>query len=128
MRVLLMLAILVSCGQNPVVNKDRTLCELENRVDGQYIVCGDFEFNASYTNFTIVELCPEINGQFNEVLLYLNGQYMSYFSNTDYKKQRLAVLDENVNLSSTDGRNVFFRIVGRDIIYSTPGCANYLGE
>lgn len=60
-------------------------------------------------------VCPSVNGQYKESLLYLDGQYMAFLSDPNYKKQRLVVLEENKLYKTTDGRGVSFTIVDSEI-------------
>lgn len=67
-------------------------------------------------NLEVVTLCPNKPGDFKEVVFKLGAQYVAYFAqNGDAKKARLAVLKENTNLVSTDGRNCRFSIINGQI-------------
>lgn len=89
-------------------------------VDGQDGEDGSFD---GYLE--LVEICPEKSGNHIETLLYLDGQYMAFLTDPNYKKQRLVIMKEDTLFKTTDGRNIKFTIDNGDILYVTNGCANY---
>lgn len=138
MKKLFILLVLVGCGDNVEVSQPRydvinESCRADARPDGNFIVCPDgSEFqvedgtngiNGTFTGtLEIVTLCPNISVAFPEVLLRLEGTYMAFLSESNWKKQRLVVLQENVTYTSSDGRNVQFMISSAEIQYFTGGC------
>lgn len=135
---LIVLLGLVSCGmaeewREVVQNKRRDeTCIITESPEKRTITCGDQTYDLDQDieldAMALVELCPEISGSFIESLLYVNGEYFAFLSNSNYKKQRMVVLPTDTLLSSTDGRNVKFTIAGKDIEYNDPKCEDYLGE
>lgn len=123
---------------------DGESCYADKREDGNYVVCGDSEFRVADgqdgadgkdgvdgTNGTdgedgkdgsfdgyleYVTVCPEVNGSYKEVLVELDGQFLAFLSDGNYKKQRLVVLEEGVMYKTTDGRNVSFSIVSGELV------------
>lgn len=79
--------------------------------DGQDGSDGSFDGYLEY-----VEVCPDVSGNYIETLLYLDGKYMAFISNGNWKKQRLAILKEGVLYKTTDGRNVGFSIINEEVI------------
>lgn len=93
-----------------------------NEIDIKVVSFGQTSFDGY---FDVVELCPEKPGSHIETLLYLDGKYLAFLSDANWKKQRLVTLSEGTNYSSTDGRNINFIISGSDIVFLTNGCATY---
>lgn len=131
---LLILASLVGCGKEvtkEVKGTDGVSCYAESIDGGTNVICGDsvsfipdgkdgkdgnkgdpgsFDGELEY-----VEVCPDIPGQYPEVLLYLDGQYMAFLTDNKWKEQRLVILDDGT-YKTTDGRGVYFTVNGEDII------------
>lgn len=86
-------------------------------VTEQYITEEYYEVtNILGAQIEVVPLCPSIPGDFQEVLLRIDGILVAYFAqNGDAKKARLVVVPENVNLVSTDGRNCKFSVVNGQV-------------
>lgn len=147
MKVLLITLLLIGCGHKvKYVGSVPTEqpCYTEN-VDGKnYVVCNDTRFevadgkdgkdgekgaNGSDGSFDgyldLVELCPEIAGDYIETVFYLNGKYMAFLANSNYKKQRLAILKENTLFETTDGRKIKFTIINNEITFIDNTCATY---
>lgn len=122
---------------------DGISCYADSRPTGNFIVCGDSEFrvadgidgtdgidgidgqdgvdgsdgsDGSFDGYLeYVEVCPDVSGNYIETLLYLDGQYMAFLSDPNYKRQRLVILDDGT-YKTTDGRNVYFQIINGDLI------------
>ena len=138
MRGLLILFILTACGENvevlytqPIL--DAAPCIAQARSDGNYVRCSDgSEFKVENGadgligtfngQLELIELCPQISALYPETLLYLNGQYLAFLSNADFKRQRLTLLIENTLYSTTDGRNIQFTISNGEVMYISGGC------
>lgn len=129
----MLIVLLVSCGDTHEVYKvigpkgdDGVSCYAETRTDGNFIVCGDSEFkvadgedgqDGSFDGYLeYVEVCPDIKSHYDmkETLLYLDGQYLAFLSDENYKRQRLVVLEDGV-YKTTDGRDVTFSISGEEL-------------
>lgn len=156
--MLILFTLLVSCGKkveqvNGNPGQDGTSCYAETRTSGNYIVCGDSEFkvedgqdgedgedgqdgqdgqdgsDGSFDGYLeLVEICPEKSGTHIETLLYLDGQYMAFLTDSNYKKQRLVIMEEGTLFKTTDGRNIKFTIDDGEILYVTNGCSNFNPE
>jgi len=119
---------LVGCGKKTETivgtpGADGESCYADSRQDGNYVVCGDSEFrvadgqDGSFDGYLeYVTVCPEVNGSYKEVLVELDGQFLAFLSDGNYKKQRLVVLEEGVTYRTTDGRNVNFSIVSGELV------------
>lgn len=64
----------------------------------------------------IIEVCPQISGDYKETLLLLDGVYMAYLTSNNWKAQRLSILPENILFETSDGRNVRFKIENGEIL------------
>jgi hypothetical protein len=121
---------LIGCDKTQVVNIDRDPDIINNtyvtnlleeyyvtNVTEQYITEEYYEVtNIQGAQIEIVPLCPNIPGDFPEVLLRIDGVLVAYFAqNGDAKKARLVVVAENVNLATTDSRNCRFRVVNGQV-------------
>lgn len=82
----------------------------QNGSDGQDGVDGSFDGYLEYRT-----VCESIPGQYQETLLYLDGEYLAFLSSSNYKKQRTVILKENTLYKTTDGRNVYFTIINGEI-------------
>ena len=51
-----------------------------------------------------------------ETLLFLDGKFMAFLASGNYQRERLVILDENVQYRTTDGRNKLFKIINADIV------------
>lgn len=144
--ILTILLTLVSCGKKveKVVGTnglDGQSCYSETVQDGVNVICGestsfipngqdgqdgtngqdgidgqdgqDGTFNG-YLEY--VEVCPQVNGQYKETLLNLDGTFLAFLTDANYKKQRLVKLPENQVFTTTDNRNVSFSIVNGQIV------------
>jgi hypothetical protein len=135
--LLFIITILASCGGNSHVldsNENTKSCQIDIRSSGNFIVCGSEEFevengidgsngsDGTTPDLEYVEVCPNVNGSYIEVLLKLNGSYMAFLSNSNYKKQRLVVLEDNVLYNTSDGRNISFTIIAGELSYLTLSC------
>lgn len=123
MKVLLMTlcVTLIGCGDG-----DRT--RLVNGVDGKScytkevelgvnIICGeDITLIPNPKEVLFVEVCPDIDGEFKESLIYNDGMYLAFLSSADYKLQRLTILNENTLYMTTDDRGTMFEIINGEII------------
>lgn len=88
-------------------------------------VDGSFEGKLKF-----VELCPELEGDYPETLIYLDGEYLVYFTeaNNSWENKRLAILLEDTQYRTTDGRNVYFTISEGNILFdngSEEFCSDY---
>lgn len=153
MKVLVIALLLVSCGDKvKYVGSVPTEepCYTETVAGKNYVVCNDTKFEvANGTNGTngadgkdgkdgkegsfdgyldLVELCPEVTGNYIETLFYLDGQYLAFLANSDYKKQRLTILKENTLFETTDGRKIKFTIINGEITFTNNTCTTYKPE
>lgn len=103
----------------------------QDGIDGEDGTDGSDGEDGSFEGYLdLVELCPEHtpgNKDHIETLLYLDGQYMAFLSDSNYKKQRLTLLNEGTQYKTTDGRNINFVIVGDEIHFTSHQgqCDNY---
>lgn len=105
----------VICGDEEyVVHDGNDGQDGSDGIDGQDGADGEDGSFSGY--FEYVEVCPDIPGNYKESLMYLDGEFMAFLSDPNYKKQRLVILPEGVTYKTTDGRNVYFQISGGDLI------------
>lgn len=126
----LLLLTLTACDKNQTIRIDQTpdvyntyITELYEEyqitnVTEQYITEEYYEVtNINGAQIEVVPLCPNIPGDFPEVLLRIDGILVAYFAqNGDAKKARLVVVPENVTLGTTDNRPCSFKIVNQQVV------------
>lgn len=135
----LVLLSLVGCGKEKVKEvkgTDGVSCYTESMSDGTKVICGDTESfipdgqngidgtdgvdgqdgsDGISPDLDYVTVCPDIPGQYPEVLLRLDGQYMAFLTDNKWKEQRLVILEDGTYKTS-DGRDVTFIISGSELI------------
>lgn len=142
--VMILLMSLISCGKqaesNLVDGVDGVSCYSESVEGGVNIICGDevnFVSNGNdgsngvngtdgqngvdgsdgtfqgYLEYVVV--CEDTPGQYQETLLYLDGEYMAFLSSSNHRRQRMVILKENTLYKTTDGRNLSFSIINGQI-------------
>ena len=138
--MLTVLSCLVSCGSDGKNGldgisktggdgKNAINCFIDNREDGDYIVCPDSEVkivegvdgqdgqDGDFDGYIdLVEVCPLISGNYKETLIHLDGEYLAFLTSSNHVKQRLILLKEDVTYKTTDGRNVSFKISEGELI------------
>jgi len=128
----LLLFILTACPDNNTIRVDgQNVTKVYNtyvtelyeeyqitNVTEQYITEEYYEVtNINGAQIEIVPLCPNLAGNFPEVLLRIDGVLVAYFAqNGDALKARLVVVPENTALQTTDGRNCKFKVVNQKIV------------
>lgn len=121
------LSALLGCDKSQIVNIERDpdvynvtyLTEeyFVTNVTEEYITQEFVTINQG-SNVEIVTLCPDLPGDFPEVLFKVDNTFVALFiENNGGKNPRLAVLKENTLLQSTDGRQCRFRIIDGGIVY-----------
>lgn len=87
-------------------------------VTEQYITQEYYDVtNIEGAQVEIVPICPEIDGDYPEVLLKIDGTLVAYFAeNGDAKRSRLVVVPENTVLKTTDLRDALFKIEDGQIV------------
>jgi len=118
------LLFLVSCGAGEgilIITKDRTpVCTTEETTGGVLLTCNNETLFIEDGDFTgileYVEICPNIqpDADYKEVLLQLDGEYVALLMATG--EHRLVFLQENITYVTTDGREVYFKVIEDEII------------
>lgn len=105
---------------------DGSNCYAEQASEGLNIICGDTKEyipdgkdgdDGDFLGYLELRtVCEDVAGSYKETLLYLDGQYLSYYATNKWKKQRLVILKENTTYKTSDGRNVLFKVENGEII------------